>query len=422
MTLITDRRGSVSLMSALLAPPLIMVLALAVEVTSWSLTKVELQRIADIAAWAGAQAYAGTADARAATGVGVDLAELNGVAGAVSRTWNASTLATSDTRTTAQVIPGIRNTSGQAMKVSVSRVMVKSFADIFPSASPFITVTAVSIVEATAAVGLLPCAEALSRAGGSSATTVSMSGSAKIVAQGCSVRANGGMALSGSSIIDVPEIDAAGAIVTSDTAYVSGKVTLNAAQATDPLAGYAPLQNALATLPGGGPAVLLVGSLQQTINPGNYASIDVSGSAILTLNPGLYAVSGNVNLGGSAIIAGSQATIISTGKLTVVGSATISATQPDATSKAGGIAGILFASRSTLASSISGSATVPAGGTFYYPNGDFSLSGSFAAGTSGCTRFIASTFSMSGSASITTDCTSGTAAVATAQPTIAFVQ
>lgn len=422
MNPVIDLRGSVSLMTAFLAPVLIMMLALAVEVTSWSLSTVELQRIADIAAWTGAQNYAGTNDAQAATGAAVDLAELNGVDSAASRTWDVNAQTTTDNLTKAQIVSGIRDASEQAIKVSVSRIMTKSFANIFPSVSPSITLTATSIAEVT--VARLPtCAVALSRTGGKSAAIIAMSSSAKIVAKGCSVRSNGSIVMSGSSIIDVTEVAAAGSISNSDSSYYAGKTTLNAAATGDPLASFGPLQNALAALPRPGPTVVLAGSAGLTIDPGDYASIDVSDSAILTLNPGLYNVSGHVNVSGSAQIAGNQVTIISNGALTVAGSAVIQAKQPDATSKAGGITGILFASKSTLASSISGSATVPAGGTFYYPNSDFSLNGSVAAGTLGCTLFITSTFAMTGSASVTTDCTpSGGAPAVSRLPTIAFVQ
>ena len=419
----TGQRGSVSLMAALLAPVMMMLLALAIEVTSWSLSKVELQRIADIAAWAGGQQYAATGDAQASTAIAIDLAELNGVAGTASRTWNANTLTMTDNLSTAQIVAGIRNTGGQAMKVGVSRVVATSFAKIFPGALPFLTIAASSTVEVGAATGLPGCVLALSRADGTTATLVAMSGSAKITALGCSVRANGGMALTGSSIIDVPEVYAAGSIATSDTAAVSGKVSTNAAQTLDPLVNDIQLQNALSSLTQGGSAVVLAGSSLLTIDPGSYSGIDVSGSAILTLNPGLYTVSGNISLAGSSILAGSQLSILASGSLTVVGSTTISATPPDAASTAGGIPGILFASKSNLPSSISGSASIPPGGIFYYPNADFALSGSFTAGTSGCMRLIASKVSMSGSASITTDCTSsGGASAGAQQPTIAFVQ
>ncbi len=416
---VNGRSGSVSLMTALLLPLMIMVLALAIEVTWLSLAKVELQRTADIAAWAGAAQYSSTADAQASTGVSASLAELNGVNGAASRTWNADTLTTTDNLIIAQVVTSPKNKSDLAMKVSVSKVMTPSFARIFPGAPAFLTVTASSTVEVTPATGPPGCLVALSR---TTATDIAMSGSALVTAIGCSVQANSGMALSGSSYIDVPEIDSTGSIAISGTAYVSGNVPANAPPTSDPLANYAQLQHTLDSLPQAGSAVVLGGSAGLSIDPGSYSSIGVSESAILTLNSGLYLISGNITLTGSSILAGKDVTIVSSGSLTVDGSVTISAKQPDATSTTGGIPGILFASRSTLPSAISGSATLPTGGVLYFPNSDFAMSGSFAA-QGGCTQVIASTIEMSGSASITSDCTSSTGSSApAASASIAFVQ
>ncbi len=53
----SDNRGSVAVLKGLRAPVVIMSVPLEIEVASGSVGKVELQRIADVAAWAGATDY-----------------------------------------------------------------------------------------------------------------------------------------------------------------------------------------------------------------------------------------------------------------------------------------------------------------------------------------------------------------------------
>jgi Flp pilus assembly protein TadG len=55
MNPLTDKRGSVALMTGIMAPVMVMMLAMGIEVTSWSVANLELQRISDISAWAGAR-------------------------------------------------------------------------------------------------------------------------------------------------------------------------------------------------------------------------------------------------------------------------------------------------------------------------------------------------------------------------------
>ena len=107
MSLLRERHGSVAMMTAIMGPVLIMSLGMAVEVTSWSVNSLELQRVADVAAWAGATRYAATGNAQTATGEAADLAEINGVSGAATRTWSAGTSTMNDNLITAQVVAGL---------------------------------------------------------------------------------------------------------------------------------------------------------------------------------------------------------------------------------------------------------------------------------------------------------------------------
>src|SRR3954454_19798552 len=104
--LLHERKGSVAMMTAIMGPVLIMSLGMAVEVTSWSVSNLELQRIADASAWAGAARYGATGNAQTATTAAAELAEINGVSGATTRTWNAATLTMTDNLITAQLVAG----------------------------------------------------------------------------------------------------------------------------------------------------------------------------------------------------------------------------------------------------------------------------------------------------------------------------
>ena len=69
---VTDRRGSVALMTAIMLPVLIMTLSMGIEITYWSVVKLELQRAADAAAWAGAAQDVSTASRSSATGAAAE--------------------------------------------------------------------------------------------------------------------------------------------------------------------------------------------------------------------------------------------------------------------------------------------------------------------------------------------------------------
>jgi uncharacterized membrane protein len=120
------------MMTGVMAPVMLMSLAMGVEVAWWSTVKVELQRTADIAAWAGAMSYARSSDAQRATGVAANLAELNGAAGSASRTWDAASNTLTDGLITAQVVAGIRDPNESAVKVIVKQDLATSFSKIFP--------------------------------------------------------------------------------------------------------------------------------------------------------------------------------------------------------------------------------------------------------------------------------------------------
>ena len=115
-----DRRASIALLMAALLPMLMGSLALAVEIGSWSVTKLELQRRADLAAFAAMGAYKNNATQQASAGVGADVAALNG-ATATARAWSGSTLTSSDV--TVGFVNGVRTSTNQGIMVVATKAM-----------------------------------------------------------------------------------------------------------------------------------------------------------------------------------------------------------------------------------------------------------------------------------------------------------
>jgi Flp pilus assembly protein TadG len=409
MNLLKHRRGSVALITALMAPVMVMAMAMGIEVTSWSVTNVDLQRVADVAAWAGAAQYVVSPTPQTATATAAQVAEINGVSGTSPRTWNAATLTTSDNLITAQVVNGVKSAADTAIQVTVSQTIAKSFSSIFvyTGSQSSVTVTATAIAEiVSAAAGPQPCLVAL-QAGGSG---ISLSGSPDITSSTCSVRSNSTITLAGTSSINVDGTYAAGAItipVWNPTA-ITGGTYANAGTIPDQYASDTVLQTALSALAAGttpGPVIPDPNTsyLTQTINPGTYASLTLGGSSNITLTPGTYYVKGNVTFDGAATVTGSNVTIISLGTLTDAGSAAVSLTAPT-TASGDGIPGMLFASENTGSSTYSGAVASPFTGVIYYPNGNLTFSGSVNVNnpSTACGEVIAGSITITGAATLST--------------------
>ncbi len=413
MNLLTNRRGSVAFMAALMAPVMVMAVAMGIEVTSWSVTQVEQQRIADAAAWAGATQYIATQTPQTATSTAADLAEINGVSGASfpsTRTWNSTLLIMSDNMITAQVVSGVRNAADTAIEVTVQQNVAKSISLIFPSAQSFVTIKATAIAEImmSAGGGPQPCLVALQPAGNGVTDDITLSGSADVTSSGCSVRSNSAIALSGTTTINVDGTYAAGVITVGNSAHIIGGTYQTSGAIYDPYASDAVLQNALSSLAAGttpGPVnkdPKVGGSTTTTLSPGTYAALTVSNSGNVTFNPGTYYVQGNITFQGNAIVTGNNVTFVSLGTLSDANSATAALTAPT-TASGQGIPGIVFASTSTGSSQFSGSVSFPLTGVLYFPNGKMTFGGSAATDTTAaCSEVVAGTITITGSSTLST--------------------
>ena len=413
MTLLTHRRGSVAMITGLLAPVMVMAVAMGIEVTSWSVTTVDLQRVADVAAWAGATQYIATKTPLTATNTAADLAEINGVAGATTRTWTLATLTTSDNMITAQVVSGVRNAADTAIKVTVTQNVPKTFSLIFPVGQSTQPVFATAIAEiVSAAGGPQPCLVAL-QTNANGVNDITLNGSAALNATNCSVRSNSGIVLNGPTTINVAGTYAAGVISVPNwnPNAITGGTFPNSGTISDPYASDTVVQNALSALAAGaipGPVIADPNTSwkTQTISPGLYSALTLGGSSNVTLSPGTYYVKGNVTFNGAAIVNGTNVTIISLGTLLDEASAAVSLTSPTTVSGYG-IPGLLYASLNTGPSQFSGAVAFPLSGVIYYPNGSMAFSGSVdvSNGSTACGEVIAGSVTISGASVLgTTGC------------------
>jgi Flp pilus assembly protein TadG len=405
--LLADCRGSMALWAAIAMPSLLMAAGLGIEVGQIGLARAELQRTADFAAEAGAQSYGTTADAQTAAGVAADLAELNGASGAASRVWDASTQTLSDNQVTVVVGAGVLSAGNTSVTVTVRRSIAASFTLLMGSGAQH-------SVSATAAADVWgstrnpqPCVLALDGQSDSVTTNtdVSLNGNASISLSGCSLRSDGGIALSGNASVSAPAIYAAGSIGTSGNAAITGTEVTNAGQIADPYATDSAMQTALAKLNTvSGTSLSDSSKATEALQPGTWSSWNLQGNGNITLAPGLYVVTGSITPSGNSAISGSGVTIIAGGGISMTGNNQLNLSAPGASATGGAVPGVVLASPSQNGSSITGNARSSITGLIYYPNGPLTFSGNAdSSGTSPCLEVIANVVILSGNASLVGD-------------------
>jgi Flp pilus assembly protein TadG len=420
-----DRRGVVAVLLGLTAPVLVMALGLGIEVSRWSVAVVQLQRVADAAALAGAFDYQhqSTKVARTAATAAANLAWINKVTGMASPAWTASTQLLTDNQITVKIIAGLRNASDTAVKVTVSQQLTLYLAGIFTTAtSQSISATAVAELVAVTS-GPLACVLALQGDSNGITTTqdISISNGVQVNTNGCALRSDAAVNLTGGATVN-GNVIAAGQVSISNGASITSPYTAtsNAGQIPDPLAGDATVQNALqsAATASGIAENCNSGGGHCTISPGNFTGISVSNGATLTLTPGLYTVNGPVNFGGGTVnIQAGGVSIVSTGQVTIANGVAVNnflaPTPGSAGAAAGGIPGVLLATSApnpngTYAVIFAGGASFTFAGVIYVPNGTLSISNGVSTTTPGCAEVIASDVNMAGGASFASSSCAGT--------------
>ena len=163
-----DQRGAITVVSAIAIPVLIGVTGLVAELGHGLLTKSENQRVADLAAYAGALAYNSTSSSSSMTAAAQRVAGMNGIpASSVS----------------ASLVASPRNSGSQAVLVNISTSNLVLLAPVTKTATS-LTIGASSYAQLGAQTA--PCIIALSGSG----TGVTLTGGTSVTAAACAVASN----------------------------------------------------------------------------------------------------------------------------------------------------------------------------------------------------------------------------------------
>lgn len=378
---------------AMTSPTLIMAVGIGVEVTHWTVVKLELQRTADVAALAGAEEYALASNAQNAANAAADLAELNGAAGAATRSWNAGSQTLTDGQVSVQVAAGVRNSKNIGVAATITQTVPLALTQMMSSLS---SVTIAASGWAEVAANVQPCILALDPKGGG----VTGQGNPNLVLTGCSVRSNASISTGGSASMSAPAFYANGSITGGG---ISGALHPNDGTIPDPYATNAAVQGAFGKLvPNAGTSFSDKPKDIDVLTPGTYSGWDIKGT--VSLLPGIYYVNGPISLGAQASVSGAGVTIVTSGALSMNGGAALNVSASQTGSTTGAIPGVVFAGNSTAANSFLGNTSPSLTGVVYFPNSDLDFGGTAQGGTTGCLEVIAKSVTLKGNASMASNC------------------
>jgi Flp pilus assembly protein TadG len=222
-----DRRATVAIYVALMAPVLSGAFALAVEVTGWSSVQLDIQRAADASARAGAiycynyqasnsgsSCLTNATAAQTAATLAARLAEVNGATGSGTPSWNSATSTYTDNLITAQIVRGVKSSSDSAVSVSVQTSVPLAISRVLTSQSS-VTVSASSTSEVvgttSAGTGGQPCMVALQKTV-TSTSGITSSGSINVDSPACTLVSNTNFINTGGSSWTLAGIYAVGTI------------------------------------------------------------------------------------------------------------------------------------------------------------------------------------------------------------------
>ncbi len=400
--LLRTRAGNMALMATLLMPAMLGAVGMGAEVTYWAEQQTEVQRIADAAAMAAAQAYLANPNSTIATGIAASMAEVNGIAGATSRNWDATTGILTDGTITVAVVPGLKQSTDTAFKVVIQQNIPTLISRLFTRLASM-PVAAMAIAENVASPSTQPCLVALSHG----ANPITITNGANVTATGCAVRSNGGLSISGGAMLSDSGTYLGGTLTQSNGAHVYGAVYQNDGTIPDPYAADPAMQTALAKLsPGQGPAMNETSTwpAPAPISPGTYSSLTISNGVSTTLQPGLYVINGPINFGGGATITGTGVTIVTSGTINWNNGAHITLSAPTKDATGGVVPGVLIAGTSTATSELAGGIQPTLTGVVYYPNGPINMSNGIGTSSTQCLEFIVNTLPISGGANLQASC------------------
>ena len=223
-----DRKAAVGIIAALSLPALIAFSSLVAEYGHGLLVRTENQRVADLAAYAGALAYNSTASTDSMTSAVNQVAALNGVA---------------STAVAASLVSSPSGDGNQAVRVNLSTTLPVYLASVVGGAST-LPVSASSYAELN--VNTTGCIIALAGAGAG----VTLSGGTTVTAAGCSVASNNSEAVPCGTFITSKWVSYNGAAPTQGCSGIRGpngtSASISKKLTTDPLAGLSVVTTATA--------------------------------------------------------------------------------------------------------------------------------------------------------------------------------
>jgi hypothetical protein len=373
-----------------MAPVLIGVMGLGIDVSYWTTTRTQLQRIVDVAAMAGAARYASVSDSSKAVITAADVAELNGLpAGTRSTSANSVTESYGDWSAIFTFA-----SSPATVTATLQRKVSPVFSAIALSSKVAIGARAVAQVGPRSDAGQA-CVLALAGYpnGITTPDDIIVSGNVSITLNGCDLRSDASMQFNGNVSLNVPHMVASGTIDTKGnvTTCPQGQTCLLTGQPKipDPFSDrYGPLLSVPSSIVSQPPGATISPPPAGTA----YSSLSFNGGTIKFM-PGIYYVAGSVSFGGNVDVSGAGVTIITGGGLTETGNTSFNLTAPTT----GPTAGLLYGTSSNADVKFSGNIGEALRGAIYAPNSSVTVTGnSDTALNAACLAIVTNTITFSG--------------------------
>ena len=392
-----------AVISAFTAPLLVLALGLGIDVSYWMAARLQLQRMADLAAMAGAANYASKTTASSALTTAANVVELNGFP-AASRTTTTNTLSESYGVWSGNFLT---NSNAQLVTVALQRQVATFFSGAVLTTKPTITASATAQVVGRRNVGQA-CVVALQgySSGVTTADDLTANGNVDISLSGCDLRADASMVFNGNVALVVANLIASGAVTMNgniqEPCTQCDNVLKQQPQIPDPFAGT--YSAALTSIPGTTVSQPSGNTLSPPPAGSAYSSLSFNGNNNtasgnpVTFNPGIYYVAGSVTFNGNTTIIGNGVTIISGGGITMNGNTSVDLTAPTS----GQTEGLIFGTNSSTASVIfNGNSGEVLRGAIYAPNAPVTINGNSDTGAGACLTIIAYSVTFNGNSNLT---------------------
>lgn len=376
-----SRKGNVAMIAALASPLILGGAAFGADSTYWYFRDLELQAAADAAA------YAAAIEMRAGRSATV-------VRAAALREGQSNGFDSSE----GSMIVNTPPTSGahqgpKAVEVLLTERQDRFFSGLFNSTVVNAKARSVAIYESSSRACVLALSASAPRA-------ASVSGSASLNLQGCTLMANSVAAdavyLGGSATLTTPCVISVGGV------NVTPRLTMS--ECDRAVTQAPPVADPFATLPEPEPSGPCQNDNASTLQPGRYCNgLNLRGT--VHLNPGVYYIErGTFRTNANARITGTGVTIYLVDGVDTHfnGNAEIDLRAPST----GTYAGVLFfGARDSegIDHTFNGTADSALTGALYFPNDRVEYAGNFS-GDNGCTQVVASTVSWIGNATVEVDC------------------